>query len=75
MQYVSTRGQAAVPAAQTILNGLSPDGGRYVPEYIPEAPAAWMDPSAPYTYQALAAEVLNLYFPEFGQETLSESFT
>ena len=47
MQYVSTRGQQAVSSAQAILNGLSPDGGLYVPEQIPAAPAAWMDPSAP----------------------------
>ena len=71
MRYVSTRGEAAVSAAQAVLNGLSPDGGLYVPESIPAAPAAWLDPDAPYTYQALAAEVLGLYFPEFGQEELA----
>ena len=70
MRYLSTRGQEAVSAAQAILNGLSPDGGLYVPEYIPEAPADWLDPACGFTYQELAAAVLNFYFPELGEETL-----
>ncbi len=72
MQYISTRGQAPVSSAQAVLNGLSPDGGLYVPEYIPEAPAEWLDPSVRYTYQELASAVLNLYFPEFGESELKE---
>ena len=70
MRYLSTRGQEAVSAAQAILNGLSPDGGLYVPEYIPEAPTDWLDPACGFTYQELAAAVLNFYFPELGEETL-----
>ena len=72
MRYVSTRGSAAVSAAQAILNGLSPDGGLYVPETIPAAPASWTDPAVDWSYQALAAEVLNLYFPELGADELRQ---
>ena len=70
MRYLSTRGQAPVSAAQAVLAGLSPDGGLYVPEQIPAAPAAWSDPGTAYTYPELAVEVLSLYFPEFGAEEL-----
>lgn len=42
MKYVSTRGQApAVTASQAILNGISPDGGLYVPEKWPEISLDW----------------------------------
>ena len=70
MRYLSTRGQAPVSAAQAILNGLSPDGGLYVPESIPAAPAEWLDPAQACTYQELAAQVLSLYFPELGEDAL-----
>ena len=36
MKYVSTRSSAEkVDAAQAIVAGLAPDGGRYVPESFP----------------------------------------
>ena len=70
MMYLSTRGGAPATAAEAVLNGLAPDGGLYVPETIPEAPAALLDPTASYTYQALAAEILSLFLPEFGAEAL-----
>ena len=72
MRYLSTRGQAPVSSAQAVLNGLSPDGGLYVPEHIPQAPAEWLDPHSELTYQQLASAVLNLYFPEFGEAALQE---
>ncbi len=72
MRYLSTRGQAPVSSAQAILNGLSPDGGLYVPEYIPETPADWLDPACELSYQELAAAVLNLFFPELGAAELKE---
>ncbi len=72
MRYLSTRGGAPVTAAEAVLNGLSPDGGLYVPEMIPQAAPAWTDPAVPMTYQQLAAEVLALYFPDFGADALQE---
>ena len=36
MDYISTRGMSpAVDSAQAVLNGLAPDGGLYVPKFIP----------------------------------------
>ena len=70
MRYLSTRGGAAVSPAQAVLNGLSPDGGLYVPEVFPAAPAEWLDPASTLTYPELAAAVLELYFPDFGREAL-----
>ncbi len=72
MNYLSTRGGTAVSSAQAILRGLSPNGGLYVPEHIPEMPAGWLDPAASFTYQQLAASVLGLYFPELGAAELQD---
>ena len=52
-----------VSAAQAILNGLSPDGGLYVPETIPAAPAAWpVAMQVPWTrmdaWALLSAEII-----------------
>ncbi|MCV6606439.1 MAG: threonine synthase, partial [Porticoccaceae bacterium] len=59
MKYISTRGQApAQNFEETVLTGLAPDGGLYVPETIPqfshEQIAAW----AGLPYNELAFEVI-----------------
>ena len=42
MNYVSTRGQApAVTSSQSIINGIAPDGGLYVPEKWPKLKLDW----------------------------------
>jgi len=68
MKYLSTRGAGAVDAAQAILEGLAPDGGLYVMDEIPEAPACFMDGSL--DYPALSARVLSACLPEFEKDAL-----
>ena len=47
MRYISTRGQARpVPFKETVLAGLAPDGGLYLPERVPDVSgslAQWKD--------------------------------
>ena len=60
MKFVSTRGQApATSLSQALRNGAAPDGGLYMPEVIPAAPAG-LDPDAPLA--AFAAELLKPFF-------------
>src|SRR5687767_7396739 len=60
MKFVSTRGQApAASLSQALRNGAAPDGGLYMPETIPAAPAG-LDPDAPPA--TFAAELLKPFF-------------
>ncbi|WP_133501378.1 threonine synthase [Cognatilysobacter terrigena] len=59
MKFVSTRGSApAVDIDTALASGLAPDGGLYVPEIIPAAPA--IDPAC-----GLAATAATLLAPYF----------
>lgn len=59
MRYVSTRGGAApVGFAETLLAGLAPDGGLYVPETWPSFSRAEIAAFAGRPYAEVAAEVL-----------------
>lgn len=63
MRYVSTRGQSpAVPASTTILNGLAPDGGLYVPESLP---ALDLTALQGLSYRARAEKILSLFLTDF----------
>lgn len=59
MQYISTRGQAA-PATftQTVLEGLAPDGGLYVPIAWPTLSTDQLEAAKTAPYWETAAEVL-----------------
>ena len=62
MKYVSTRGRAPVLGfADTLLTGLAPDGGLYLPETWPTLRpgdlAAWSD----RRYQDIAVDVMAPY--------------
>ena len=58
MRYLSTRGRAApVDFTVAMLDGLTPDGGLYVPEVIPSLPDDW----ATWSYQEAVSGALELY--------------
>ncbi|KAG0340136.1 threonine synthase [Podila horticola] len=62
MQYKSTRGQATnYTFEKAVLAGLSPDGGLFIPQSIPQAPADFLTKWAHLSFQELALEVLSLY--------------
>ncbi|KAG0099531.1 threonine synthase [Podila epicladia] len=62
MQYKSTRGQATnYTFEKAVLAGLSPDGGLFIPQSIPQAPADFLTKWANLSFQELALEVLSLY--------------
>ena len=72
LMYHSTRnGNIKVTASQAILQGLSPDGGLFVPEVIPRltTPIAEL---AKMNYLELAYEVLRLYLTDYTEEEIKE---
>ncbi|AXK72640.1 threonine synthase [Lysobacter sp. TY2-98] len=67
MRFVSTRGTApAVDIDSALASGLAPDGGLYVPETIPAAPA--IDPS-----EGLARTAATLLAPYFEGSRIAEA--
>ncbi|KAF9962502.1 threonine synthase, partial [Modicella reniformis] len=62
MKYKSTRGKANnYSFEQAVLAGLSPDGGLFIPESIPQPPSDFLTKWASLSFQELALEVLSLY--------------
>lgn len=62
MLYKSTRGQATnYTFEKAVLAGLSPDGGLFIPQSIPQPPADFLTKWANLSFQELALEVLSLY--------------
>jgi threonine synthase len=46
---------------QTVLTGLAPNGGLYIPAYIPSLPENWETEWASYSFIDLSVSILSLY--------------
>ncbi|HIQ70574.1 MAG TPA: threonine synthase [Candidatus Avoscillospira stercorigallinarum] len=69
MHYVSTRDQSlSYTAAQAIEQGLSRDGGLFLPETFPTLPD--LETLRPMTYEQRAAAIMGLFLEGFTQEEL-----
>jgi threonine synthase len=67
-KYVSTRGFRGVSGRgldfeATVLTGLAPDGGLFVPTWFPRVSAETLDSWYGLDFQSLAFEVMSLYVP------------
>lgn len=51
----------SVDPPKTVLTGLAPDGGLFIPTYIPPLPSNWESEWSKYTFQELSLAVLSLY--------------
>ncbi len=70
LQYTSTRDNTInVTASQAILQGLSKDGGLFVPVTIPTLSIP-LEKLSELTYQETAYEVMKLFFTDFTEEEL-----
>ncbi len=66
MYYQSSRGQStAVKAAEAIVMGIAPDGGLFVPDFIPRLKKDFMTAMSQMTYQQRAEAILTLYLTDF----------
>ena len=71
MHYVSTRDSSRrLTASQAIVEGLSRDGGLYLPESIPQLTLADIRALARLSYPERAAKIMKLYLEEFSEEEL-----
>ncbi|KAJ7628576.1 tryptophan synthase beta subunit-like PLP-dependent enzyme [Roridomyces roridus] len=71
MKYFSTRGGSQrLSFEETVLTGLAPNGGLYIPESIPSLPADWKTTWASYSFVDLSVAVLSLYI---SREEISET--
>ncbi|KAL1675653.1 tryptophan synthase beta subunit-like PLP-dependent enzyme [Schizophyllum commune] len=62
MKYFSTRGgKDLLSFEEAVLAGLAPDGGLYIPEYIPSLPSDWQEAWKDYSFVDLSCAVLRLY--------------
>ncbi|KAG6898396.1 hypothetical protein C0992_004107 [Termitomyces sp. T32_za158] len=59
-----------ISLSQTVLTGLAPNGGLYIPEYIPTLPENWRSDWKNYSFVDLSVAVLSLYISE---DEISES--
>lgn len=75
MRFISTRdikGDSFVSSAFAIKQGLAPDGGLYVPEYIPRIDGIFVSSLLGMSYSEMAAEILSLFLDDFSKEELLE---
>ncbi|KAH9474795.1 Threonine synthase [Psilocybe cubensis] len=65
MKYFSTRGgDERLSFEETVLTGLAPNGGLYIPESIPSLPADWKTKWSSYSFVDLSVAVLSLYISQ-----------
>ena len=71
MNYVSTRDQSLrYSAAHAIEQGLSRDGGLFLPEKLPVMPD--LEKLIPMSYQQRAVEIMKLFLDDFTVEELTD---
>ena len=72
MHYLSTRDRTLrYTAAEAIKQGLSRDGGLFLPEEIPALRAGQLEKMASMSYQERAVEIMSLYLEDFSREELA----
>ncbi|NLB50497.1 MAG: threonine synthase [Clostridiaceae bacterium] len=71
MRFYSTRSrQLTATASQAILGGLAPDGGLYVPEYLPSIDfSSWQADS----YQEMATKLFGLFLTDFSASAIQRT--
>lgn len=71
MKYYSTRDNGnVVSAAQAIAQGLSADGGLFVPQTIPQVSKSELAALCKMNYQARAVDIMGRYLDEFTADEL-----
>ncbi len=72
MNFISTRGGKKVTGARAIVQGLSENGGLFVPESFPAVTRAELEEMLPMSYPERAAKVLMKYLDDYdGAELLA----
>ncbi len=70
LYYRSTRGgNAQATAAEAIIAGIAPDGGLYVPAWLPSLQIS-LEELLKLDYQGRAFHIMKLFLPDFSEEEL-----
>ena len=73
MEYISTRGGCApVPFSGTLLGGLAPDGGLFLPETYPQVPPGELEGWRDLPYAQLAFEIIRKFATDLPEAQLRE---
>ena len=76
MNYISTRDcRASVSAAQAIAQGISSDGGLFVPQLFPSISSHDLKNMEGMDYRGRAAEILELYLSDFDACKIADCVT
>lgn len=71
MNYTSTRNNTlSVSSSFAVANGISAEGGLFVPTDIPKVTAEFIESLVPMTYIERARKVLSLYLTDFTDEEI-----
>ncbi len=71
MNYISTRGQGGkVTASKAIMQGISSDGGLFIPESIPVFEKDALNKLLNMSYKEKAKYVLSMYLSDFTEEEI-----
>ena len=70
MKYTSTRSSQNIESAQAITQGISEDGGLFVPQEFPRLSADRLERMKAMTYKDRAVEVLSMYLTDFSEAEL-----
>lgn len=70
MNFISTRGGEKVSGARAIVQGLSANGGLFVPETFPAVSREELEAMLPLSYAERATEILIKYLDEYDKEGL-----
>ena len=71
MKFVSTRGGEKVTGARAVVQGLSANGGLFVPEKFPKITAAELEDMTELGYPARAAKILSKFFDDYDAKELA----
>jgi threonine synthase len=73
LDYISSRGQASgISAAEAIIKGIAPDGGLFVPEYIPRLTEDIFSVMEGWNYQERARHILACYLLDFTESEIKQ---
>lgn len=71
MKYISTRGQSpAISFSETLMTGLAPDGGLYLPESYPKFSTKQLNVMKDLSYKDLAFEVMKHFVDDIPHQDL-----
>lgn len=73
MRFTSTRALADIESAQAITQGISADGGLFVPKAFPALTDDLIDRLCDMDYQGRAFEILRLYLTDFTDQEIRDS--